>query len=111
VQLQFSHPSISDSEFVERIEQKKASFYRVAFGYTRNEDDALEVVQEAVCKAYTAKWRLRDPERFYPWFYRILTNTAPLSFLRGRRDAFSIAPLSVRLRSGLLLRRHSGVFI
>ena len=35
----------------------------------------------------------------------------PLSFLRGRRDAFSIAPLSVRLRSGLLLRRHSGVFI
>lgn len=55
MQLQFSHPSISDSEFVERIEQKKASFYRVAFGYTRNEDDALEVVQEAVCKAYTAK--------------------------------------------------------
>ena len=44
MQLQFSHPSISDSEFVERIEQKKASFYRVAFGYTRNEDDALEVV-------------------------------------------------------------------
>ena len=84
MQLQFSHPSISDSEFVERIEQKKASFYRVAFGYTRNEDDALEVVQEAVCKAYTAKWRLRDPERFYPWFYRILTNTAPLSFLRRR---------------------------
>ena len=74
----------SQSEFVERIEQKKASFYRVAFGYTRNEDDALEVVQEAVCKAYTAKWRLRDPERFYPWFYRILTNTAPLSFLRRR---------------------------
>ena len=35
----------------------------------------------------------------------------PLSFLRGRRDAFSIAPLSVRLRSDLLLRRHSGVFI
>ena len=46
MQLQFSHPSISDSEFVERIEQKKASFYRVAFGYTRNEDDALEVVQQ-----------------------------------------------------------------
>lgn len=86
MQLQFSHPSISDSEFVERIEQKKASFYRVAFGYTRNEDDALEVVQEAVCKAYTAKWRLRDPERFYPWFYRILTNTA-LSFLRRRPPA------------------------
>ena len=59
MQLQFSHPSISDSEFVERIEQKKASFYRVAFGYTRNEDDALEVVQEAVCKAYTAKWCIR----------------------------------------------------
>ena len=57
MQLQFSHPSISDSEFVERIEQKKASFYRVAFGYTRNEDDALEVVQEAVCKAYTANGR------------------------------------------------------
>lgn len=72
MQLQFSHPSISDSEFVERIEQKKASFYRVAFGYTRNEDDALEVVQEAVCKAYTAKWRLRDPRTLLPL---VLPNT------------------------------------
>ena len=44
MQLQFSHPSISDSEFVERIEQKKASFYRVAFGYTRNEDEEMVFV-------------------------------------------------------------------
>ena len=116
MQLQFSHPCISDSEFVERIEQKKASFYRVAFGYTRNEDDALEVVQEAVCKAYTAKWRLRDPERFYPWFYRILTNTA-LSFLRRRppqgavREAWDALPAEdgeERWADSLWLREELG---
>ena len=116
MQLQFSHPSISDSEFVERIEQKKASFYRVAFGYTRNEDDALEVVQEAVCKAYTAKWRLRDPERFYPWFYRILTNTA-LSFLRRRppqgavREAWWADSLWLREELGRLDDRSRTVIL
>ena len=88
MQLRHPHHPISDLEFTQLVEAKQQSFYRVAYGYVKHPEDALEIVQEAVCKAYVNKRRLRDPDRFYPWFYRILANTA-LSFLR-RRPADSI---------------------
>ena len=43
-------------------------------------------MQEAVCKAYVAKAHLKDRNKFYPWFYRILTHTAA-SFLRKHARA------------------------
>lgn len=81
MQLQKESKQISDAEFLTLIEEKRDSFYRVAYGYVRNSEDAKDIVQETVCKAYTAKGRLHDPNKFYPWFYRILANTA-VSYLR-----------------------------
>ena len=70
------------------IEARSDSFYRVAYGYTHNQEDAKDIVQEAVCKAYMGKNRLKERDKFYPWFYRILTHTA-ISFLR--KHAHSVA--------------------
>lgn len=81
MQLQKESKPISDAEFLTLIEDKSDSFYRVAYGYVRNSEDAKDIVQETVCKAYVAKGRLNDPNKFYPWFYRILANTA-ISYLR-----------------------------
>lgn len=81
MQLQKEKKRLSDSEFLALIQERESSFYRVAYGYVRNREDAKDIVQEAVCKAYVAKDRLKEPDRFYPWFYRILTNTA-VTFLR-----------------------------
>lgn len=81
MQLQKEKDHLSDADFLMLIEAKGDSFYRVAYGYTHNQEDAKDIVQEAVCKAYMGKKRLKDRDRFYPWFYRILTHTA-ISFLR-----------------------------
>lgn len=86
MQLQKEHARLSDGEFLELIEEKGGSFYRVAYGYVRNAEDAKDIVQEAVCKAYVAKTHLKDRDKFYPWFYRILTHTA-VSFLRKHTRA------------------------
>lgn len=86
MQLQREHTQLSDEEFLTLIEEKGGSFYRVAYGYVRNAEDAKDIVQEAVCKAYVAKARLNDRDKFYPWFYRILTHTA-VSFLRKHARA------------------------
>ena len=72
---------LTDSDFLDLIQAKETSIYRVAYGYVQNHEDAKDIVQDAVCKAYIGKKRLKEPEKFYPWFYRILSNTA-LSFLR-----------------------------
>ena len=81
MQLQRHPKPLSDAEFLALVEDKSDSFYRVAYGYVHNPEDAKDIVQEAVCKAYVGKGHLKEREKFYPWFYRILTNTA-ISFLR-----------------------------
>ena len=75
---------LTDEEFLGLIEAKSDSFYRVAYGYVHNAEDAKDIVQDAVCKAYVGKASLKDREKFYPWFYRILAHTAS-SFLRRTR--------------------------
>ena len=86
MQLQKGKPGLSDEEFLQLIEARSNSFYRVAYGYVRNPEDAKDIVQEAVCKAYVGKKHLKEREKFYPWFYRILTHTA-VSFLRKHARA------------------------
>ena len=88
MQLQKETTTLSDADFLRLIEEKGDSFYRVAYGYVRNAEDAKDIVQEAVCKAYVAKGKLKEREKFYPWFYRILTHTAA-TFLR--RNARSVS--------------------
>lgn len=88
MQLQKETTTLSDEDFLRLIEEKGDSFYRVAYGYVRNAEDAKDIVQEAVCKAYVAKGKLKEREKFYPWFYRILTHTAA-TFLR--RHARSVS--------------------
>ena len=87
MQLQKEQTHLSDAEFLKRIEERGDSFYRVAYGYVRNAEDAKDIVQEAVCKAYVGKDRLKDREKFYPWFYRILTHTAATYLRRHARAA------------------------
>lgn len=48
---------------------------RAAYGFVRDEQEARELAQDALAKA----WRARDPydeaQPFYPWLYRIVRNT------------------------------------
>ena len=65
MQLLKKHPAISEETFLELIDAKKDSFYRVAYSYTRHREDALDVVSESVCKACTHLHHLKDPDSFY----------------------------------------------
>ncbi|GAB2043954.1 sigma-70 family RNA polymerase sigma factor [Agathobaculum sp. TL06] len=93
MQLLKKKSNVDEEKFMELIDARKDSFYRVAYSYTRNREDALDVVSESVCKAYTHLHRLEDVGAFYPWFYRILSNTA-LSLLRKRKNHVSLEDIS-----------------
>lgn len=57
------------------------SFYRLAYSYVRNEADAMDIVQNAVCKALENYRKLRNSSFLKTWFYRILVNES-INFLR-----------------------------
>jgi len=54
----------------------KEGLYRTAFAYVKNEQDALDILQETVCKAYTSIDKLKEPKYFKTWLTRILINNA-----------------------------------
>ena len=56
---------------VERYQRKVTA---LAIGMLRNQDDALDVVQEAFAKAYQNLSRFKGDASFYTWIYRIALN-------------------------------------
>jgi RNA polymerase sigma-70 factor (ECF subfamily) len=56
-------------------------YYRMAFSYTKNEADALDIVQESAYKAMKNSRKLKDGELADTWIYRIVVNTS-IDFLR-----------------------------
>lgn len=62
--------------FSQLIKDNKSYMYNVAYLHTKYEEDAKEVVQETVYRAYKNIRKLRDPKKFKSWLIRILINTS-----------------------------------
>jgi RNA polymerase sigma-70 factor, ECF subfamily len=58
--------------------------YALAFGVVRNQDDALDVVQDAFIKAHRHLDKFEGQASFYTWLYRIVMNLA-IDHLRKHR--------------------------
>lgn len=78
----------------EYVISNQEKHYRLAFRYMRNEQDALEVVQEAIYKAFAHAHSLRDGVNLKSWFFRIIVNTA-LDTLAKNKRAIPVAEQSL----------------
>ena len=56
------------------IKENQNKLYKIAYTYTRNEELALDVVQETIAKSLENISKLRNEEYVKTWFYRILIN-------------------------------------
>ncbi|MEQ8766279.1 MAG: sigma-70 family RNA polymerase sigma factor [Planctomycetota bacterium] len=72
------------ASFEELVHRYRRRAFFAALSFMRNQEDALDIVQESFMKAFRAlgDFDLRYP--FYPWFHKIVKNTA-LSLLRKRK--------------------------
>ena len=59
-------------------------YNRLAYSYMRNEDDALDVVQESAYRAIRDCRKVRNKDYLSTWIYRIVVNTA-LDMLRRKK--------------------------
>jgi len=69
---------------IECITEHKENVYRLAYSYVKNADDALDVVQEAIHKAFSSAGSLKAESSMKSWFYKIVVNTS-LDFLRKHK--------------------------
>jgi RNA polymerase sigma-70 factor (ECF subfamily) len=65
------------------VERHSRSAFKLAFRLTGNEQDADEVVQESLIKAYRQLHRFESRATFSTWLYRITANCA-VDLLRSR---------------------------
>ncbi|HBM75572.1 MAG TPA: RNA polymerase subunit sigma-70 [Clostridiaceae bacterium] len=63
----------------------KENYYRLAYSYVKNTDDALDIVQDSIYKAISSMSSLKNPNCIKTWFYRIVVNTS-LDFLRKKKN-------------------------
>lgn len=63
------------------ILDNQEKFYRLAYSYVRNQDAAMDVVQNAIIKGLEKCYDLKNPAALKTWFYRIVVNEA-LQYLR-----------------------------
>lgn len=76
--------STLEKQITDYVIKEKEKHYRLAFSYVKNVDDALDIVQESIYKAFSYMDSLKNPSHIKTWFYRIVVNTA-LDFLRKQK--------------------------
>ena len=59
--------------------------YYIALGFVGNQEDAMDLSQEAFFRAYRNLDSLKSDSKFFPWFYQILKNLC-FSHLRKFRN-------------------------
>ena len=74
---------------VSYIVENQNKFYRVAYSYARNQEDALDIVQNAVCKALESYKNLRNADAVKTWFYRILINESLAAIKQRKKELLS----------------------
>lgn len=83
--------------FEKLVQQYYERIYRTAYLYVHNEEDALDVVQEATYQAFTSIHSLKNPEYFMTWLTRIIIRCSGQILKRKG----NIVPLSDEILSNL----------
>lgn len=66
----------NEEALIELMKLNKVSLYKIAYSYVKDEDKALEILQEATYKGLLGIGKLKNPEFFKTWITRIVINTA-----------------------------------
>jgi len=75
------------------VERHYVRLYRIALGYLREREDALDVVQEAFVKVYQAAARWDGSADAGPWLSRLTVNLSIDRWRRNKRRGQTFSPL------------------
>ncbi|WP_088042854.1 RNA polymerase sigma factor [Bacillus sp. EAC] len=87
-----------EKELVAFIIENKDDFYRLAYSYLKNSNDAVDILQDSIQKALSSKDKLKNEQSLKSWFYRIVVNTS-LDFLRKQKKITVVDEETIELFS------------
>src|ERR1700757_3354122 len=66
------------------IRTHSRTLFAIAYGILQNREEAEDVVQDSLIKAWKTRWRVRDPEKFPAWLGMIVRHRAHDVFRKRR---------------------------
>ena len=72
------------------IRTHSRTLFAIAYGILQNREEAEDVVQDSLVKAWKTRWRVRDPEKFPAWLATIARHRAHDIFRKRRTVSLSI---------------------
>lgn len=69
---------------IDYIKENQNKLYKIAYTYTKDQELALDVVQEAITKALENINKLKNEEFVKTWFFRILINESLKSIKKNK---------------------------
>ena len=86
-----------EQQIADYVMENKENFYRLAYSYVQNQEDALDIVQDSIQKAMRSN-TLKNPNAMKSWFYKIIVRTS-LDFLRRRNKVTVVDETTIQLHS------------
>jgi len=71
---------------IQLVMHKKQEYYRLAYVYTGNKEDSLDVLQNMIVILFDNIKKLRDAEAFYSWSKTILVNECKKILRKRKRE-------------------------
>jgi RNA polymerase sigma-70 factor (ECF subfamily) len=71
------------------IRTHSRALFAIAYAILQNREEAEDVVQDALIKAWKKRWRVRDPEKFPAWLAMIARHRAHDVFRKRRTVSLS----------------------
>lgn len=87
-----------EKELADFMITNKDDFYRLAYSYVKNPNDAIDILQDSIQKALSSKDKLKNEQSLKNWFYRIVVNTS-LDFLRKQKKITVVDEETIELFS------------
>jgi RNA polymerase sigma-70 factor, ECF subfamily len=81
----------NDKAFLAIFQQYEQDIYRTAFVYVKNQNDALDVVQETAYRSFKSIQTLKEPKYFKTWLMRIAISCA-IDLLRKQKNVVRLKP-------------------
>ena len=79
----------NEQAFERLVRNESEKLYRIAFLYVRNKEDALDVIQESIYKAFISIKQLKEPKFFQTWLTKILIRSC-YDLLKKKKKVISM---------------------
>jgi len=91
------------------IRTHSRTLFAIAYGILQNREEAEDVVQDSLVKAWKTRWRVREPEKFPAWLATIARHRAHDTFRKRRTVPLSEQmhePIESELKDTIALDRQ-----